>query len=92
MIPWSKVKEIRRLLRQGGITQRKIAEIVGVHKGTVEAIAQGRRQYLKQRRGAKHVSPDVRCPGCGGMTQMPCMVCDRRALKEKAMAKNRSER
>ena len=92
MIPESTVKVIQGLLREG-IPHRKIATWTRVSRGTVSAIAQGRR---KCRRGRPEdlineagTGLFVRCPSCGGLTKMPCMVCDRLILLEKALAKNR---
>lgn len=93
MISDDTVRVIQVFLREGHLTQNAIAKLTGVSKGTVQAIAQGRRKYLQ--RGQEVLTNEaatgliVRCPDCGGMTQMPCMVCDRLSLKEQALAKNR---
>jgi transcriptional regulator with XRE-family HTH domain len=42
MIATTVVDEIRRLLRQGRLSQRKIASRIGVSRGTVNAIALGK--------------------------------------------------
>ena len=75
------VKEIRELLADGSLSQRAIAERIGVSRGTVTAIAQGkRREYrpLKLPADIHFIPPagrPVRCPGCGGLAQMPCLTC-----------------
>lgn len=81
------VDEIRDLLCEGRLSQRKIAERVGVSRGTVNAIARGRRpEYAaRHREPATDFRPPsglpTRCSGCGGMVQMPCLVCQVRAIK-----------
>ena len=72
------VREIRRLLAEGNFSQRKIARLTGVSRGTVGAIASGKRpdyeprSWLKDERPA---GPPRRCPICGGMVHMPCRLC-----------------
>jgi len=75
------VAEVRRLLEEKTHSQRKIARLVGVSRGTVGTIALGRRPDYDLRRslcedeGDEPDSPPERCPGCGGMVQMPCRLC-----------------
>lgn len=88
MLSFCVVDEIKRLLKEGNLSQRKIARQVGVSRGTVHGIAQGRRADYKAQREAKRefvtpVGPPVRCPTCGGMVQMPCLACRVRAMKER---------
>jgi hypothetical protein len=95
MIPVWRVAAIRGLLVEGELSQRKIAERVGVSRGTVAAIALGRRPDYADRRQAGCGSfspagefvppsgPAQRCPGCGGMVQMPCLVCRVRRLQQR---------
>ena len=52
MIATSVVDEIRRLLQEGCLSQRKIAAQIGVSRGTVNAIALGRRAEPLDRRQA----------------------------------------
>lgn len=40
--PDEQIREVKRLLKEGSLTQKAIAEVTGVKKGTVEQIAQGR--------------------------------------------------
>ncbi len=82
------VTEIRRLLAVGGLSQRKIAERMGVCRGTVHAIASGRRpDYEPLPRtddDEESAGPAARCPGCGGMVYLPCRLCRmRRTLAQK---------
>lgn len=87
MIAAAVVDQIRGLLAEGGLSQRRIAQRVGVSRGTVNAVARGRRpDYEIGRRppGADFTPPSgppKRCPGCGGMVQMPCLLCHVRAIR-----------
>ena len=88
MIATGVVEEIRALLAEGELSQRKIAQRVGVSRGTVNAIARGkRRDQAIRRRGcgtdfAVPSGPLRRCPGCGGKVYMPCLLCLVRAIKQ----------
>ena len=88
MIASSVVAEVRRLLAKGHLSQREIARWTGVSRGTVNAIARGKRRDDDTRRHRQDEGfippsgPARRCPGCGGLVQMPCLVCQVRALKE----------
>jgi hypothetical protein len=68
------------------LSHRLIASAAGVCRGTVAAIAAGRGPN-----GQPHGSgngeefqdpagPFERCPGCGGMVNMPCRLCLARSL------------
>ena len=89
MIATALVEEVRRMLREGRASQREIAKRLGVSRGTVNAIALGRRRDDSARRHG-HEEGDFtpptglprRCPGCGGLAQMPCLACYIRAKKE----------
>jgi hypothetical protein len=86
MLAEAVVEKIRDLLAEGGLSQRKIARRLGVSRGTVNAISQGRRpDYSGSGGGEGETFPfpqgvPRRCPGCGGMVQMPCLLCYVRAL------------
>jgi hypothetical protein len=82
------VEQVQQLLGRGKLSHRKIARITGVSRGTIAAIASGKR-CIRPRTIVywedEPVVPDVppqRCPDCGGMVFMPCRVCRTR----KAMA------
>ena len=81
MIRAAVVDEIRRLLGQRRLSQRKIAARIGVSRSTVNAIALGRRADFPARlsRDDRDFTPPsglpARCPGCGGLVQMPCLLC-----------------
>ncbi len=88
MIADAVVSEIRDLLLAGGLSQRKIAQRLGVSRGTVCAIAHGKRPDYAHRRPPNNTfTPPsglpVRCPGCGGMVQAPCLLCHVRAIKSR---------
>lgn len=80
------IDKIRDLLAEGEDSRRKIAQQMGVSRGTVNTIAQGKRPDITCKRVS--VDPDpapfsglpTRCPGCGGMVQMPCLLCHVRSL------------
>jgi hypothetical protein len=87
MIGTEKVAEIRRLLAEGRYSQRRIAAMVGVSRGTVNAIAHGRRKERSRSpngENALFAGPFVRCPGCGGRVRMPCLLCGVRGLVARA--------
>ena len=87
MISFGVVDQIKRLLAEGKLSQRKIARQLGVSRGTVHAIARGKRPDYQSRREDKDdwaapSGPPARCPTCGGMVQMPCLACRVWAVKE----------
>jgi transcriptional regulator with XRE-family HTH domain len=86
MIATATIEQIGELLRSGSLSQRKIARCLGVSRGTVNAIALGKRpDYEARRRRPAHditapSGPFVRCPTCGARAQMPCLACQIRLL------------
>jgi len=87
MITPEAVSEVHRLLIRGQLSQRDIALRVGVSRGTVQAIASGRRRDYPARAhgemndGTAPSGPLRRCPTCGGMVQMPCLLCRVRRMR-----------
>lgn len=83
MLTPGKVMEIRRLLASGNYSQRQVARITGVSRGTVGAIASGRRPDYPLNEPEEDEyptnSPPVRCSGCGGWVYAPCRLCRVRA-------------
>lgn len=80
MIPASIVEEIKRLLAQGKWSSRKIARIMGVSRGSVAAIANGRRPDYEARRREREeesepLGPLGRCSECRAMVHLPCRLC-----------------
>ncbi|HYW78361.1 MAG TPA: helix-turn-helix domain-containing protein [Thermoguttaceae bacterium] len=92
MIAPNTVREILELLAKGVLSQREIARRLGVSRGTVNAIALGRRpdHSARSRQRTKGFTPPtgcpVRCPTCGAKVQMPCLACQVRAMKRRAAA------
>lgn len=87
MIAPSVVNRIKCLLAEGTLSQRKIAGLTGVSRGTVGAIARGNRpdyEAIRKKAGEEApeepAGPPQRCPTCGGMVTMPCRVCRVRKL------------
>ncbi len=83
MIAPSLVEEVKRLLVEGKLSQRKIARRTGVSRGSVAMIAQGKRPDYPPRRDEEDlvpVGPPARCPSCGAMVYQPCRLCRLREL------------
>ena len=80
MLPIALVNEIDSLIHEGALSHRKIAARLGVSRGVVSAIANGRRGLFGQDPLAKYspvapTSPPTRCPTCGYRVYLPCLVC-----------------
>lgn len=91
MIALQTVEEIGRLLAEGKLSQRKIADRTRVSRGTVAAIAAGRladrrppKSSDKQQSRSETADLLQRCPGCGGMVAMPCRLCRTLSIKANA--------
>lgn len=87
MLPPTLVHEVRVLLAQGRLSQRTIARQLGVSRGAVKAISLGKRAGAARRGAhpadaATDADPLERCPGCGGMVKMPCLLCHARWMRE----------
>ena len=85
-LPQEQVDEVRRLLATGQYSQRRIARMSGVSRGTVLAIATDRRpDYLDVPPSEK--PPDLyrrvtdRCPGCGALALLHCLTGHCRACQ-----------
>lgn len=81
------VERIGSLLAAGRMSQREIARFLRISRGTVVAIAHGRRPDYSARsaaalrQGDAVPGPVERCPGCGAMVRMPCLACRLRASR-----------
>ncbi|MEM6797965.1 MAG: helix-turn-helix domain-containing protein [Planctomycetota bacterium] len=78
MLALSVVKEICRLLEEENLSQRKIAKKLGVSRGTVSALATGRRGVHGREpneEADEPVGPPARCGSCGMLVVMPCVYC-----------------
>jgi len=87
MISETSANHVRRLLAQGTLSMRTIARMTGTSRGTVAAIAHGRRrphradQGGSRKQGKEPLGPLERCPECGGLAHAPCRACRiRRAM------------
>ena len=89
MISDERITEVRHLLAEGKLSQRKIAIQTGVSRGTVSAVANGKRPDYKPKPPEDEFDlppgPKGRCGECGGMVYMPCRLCltRKRIAKEK---------
>jgi hypothetical protein len=77
MIAMELVEEITRLLAEGRLSQRSIARLTGVSRGTIGAIASGKRPAPREKPEEEEMptGPPQRCPGCGGYVYLPCRLC-----------------
>lgn len=85
MLTQDVLEEVRGLLAEGLLSQRDIALRVGISRTTVSAIAQGKRPGRQSPFETydlpEPLGPPRRCPTCGGMVFMPCLLCHIRAMK-----------
>jgi hypothetical protein len=93
MISSAKVAEIRALLDAGELSQRQIATLAGVSRGTIGAIASGKRVERLPRPTDEweEEGPIVRCPGCGGKVYAPCRLCRVRDDKQAEIVDRRQQ-
>ncbi len=81
MIARDIVRDIRQMLTEGRLSQRAIAARTGVSRGTILRHRPRKRGDYPPRYIPKdmHFMPPagrpVRCSGCGGLVQMPCLAC-----------------
>jgi transcriptional regulator with XRE-family HTH domain len=93
MIAPQVVADVRRLLTEERLSQRKVARLTGVSRSTIAAIVSGKRpdyellQRLREADWEEPGGPAVRCPGCGHRVYMPCQLC---RLRERLAEKRRS--
>ncbi len=89
MVDLKTVAKVRRLLAAGTRSQRSIAKLTGMSRGTVGAIAAGKwRDPRNSPRLSKNECPELSetpswCPGCGALVYMPCLLCLARSLRQK---------
>lgn len=86
-------KEVERLLIQDQLSQRAIARLLNISRGTVNSIANGRRVESRSN------DPDISCVGgksklgrcrsCGGKAFLPCLLCQVRQLEAQRKAEGR---
>jgi hypothetical protein len=104
MIDQNVIEQIERLLVENKISHRKIAKLTGISRGTIGAIALGRRQVRPKPIVAADEemfdagTPSKRCPRCGAIVRMPCRAChvkkimDTSPTLKKMIYANRAER
>jgi hypothetical protein len=86
MIDAEKVAEIERMLAEQCHSQRTIAAMAHVSRGTVANIAAGRRpdyEALRRRKAEEEglaLGPVGHCTSCGGTVRLPCRLCHVRTL------------
>lgn len=85
MIANETINEVKRLLHDTALSNRKIAARMGVSRGFVDGVANGKITERKERKqeedALEQTGPKQRCPTCGGMVFMPCRLCHVRLLK-----------
>jgi hypothetical protein len=89
MLSQQVIDEARRLLLEGELSQRQIAELLHVSRGTVNALALGQRGSHGRETATAHPIPMriARCRGCGGLVYLPCILCrTRRFIEERQQA------
>jgi hypothetical protein len=90
MIDGHMIRTIRALLAQNCLSKRAIAEVCQVSRTVVDAVARGERMPSESRDATPDTLVEVgvprRCPGCGGMTYMPCRACSVRAWTKRRRA------
>lgn len=91
MLPLKVVEEVKRLLDEKCYSQRQIAKLVQVSRGTVHAIASGKRGLHGREVDAEAEfaeSTPVRCPGCGARVYPPCVLCKAREARDRRLSKS----
>ncbi len=89
MLPLAVIQDIRRLLDEGKLSQRKIAQQLHVSRGTVNAIAVGRRGIFGREPTDEEPMlcqwslPPERCRGCGALVYKPCVLCRARQYRSR---------
>lgn len=98
MINENVVREIERLLALGNLSQKSIAVLTSVSRGSVNAIATGKRQRLQEMNAKREndrfeltqlknfrfpEGPVARCPICGAVVKTPCLACQLKQYQSK---------
>lgn len=82
MIAPSVIDEVLRLLAEGSLSQRRIAQLTNVSRGTVNAVARGKRRAYRCSWSdwEEPAGPLERCSKCGSLATTPCHACRVREL------------
>ena len=96
MLAFAIVKEIRRLLAEGNLSQRKIAQKLGVSRNSVSQIFHGKQRCVQSRATLSFApleptGPAQRCGTCGGMVYMPCWLCHIRTLSAQERSRSAAD-
>ena len=90
-----KIEEVRELLAEGKLSKRGIARVVGLSRGTVDKVAQGKyhpkREYKDSPGGVQTIvlcSEQGVCPKCHSRVYKPnvgwpCLACRAREFRER---------
>ena len=86
VIAIEKERQALRLLAAGRLSQRRIAQVVGIARGTVATL---KRIGHERPRGQTNMllvprppGPIEQCPGCGRLIEMPCLACQAEGHRE----------
>ncbi len=87
MLADAMIDRVCQLLAEGKLSQRKIARLLGISRGTVGSLAKGKRPHVRKTAWMDEElfdpqGPPARCHGCGGMVYHPCHLCRIRRLDE----------
>jgi hypothetical protein len=89
MLSQQVIDEARRLISEGELSQRQIAELLHISRGTVNALALGQRGGHGRETSTAQPMPIriARCRRCGGLVYLPCILCrTRRFIEERHRA------
>jgi hypothetical protein len=91
MLSQQVIDEARRLLFEGQMSQRQIAEQLHISRGTVNALSLGQRGAYGRETATAQPMPIriARCRGCGGLVYLPCILCRTRRFIEERQRANR---
>ena len=84
MLPSHTIKDVRRMLAKQHYSYREIAVLAGVSRSTVAHIAKNNQDPTSAGRtyGDLDSRKLERCKGCGGLVEMPCLLCQARRYRE----------
>ena len=99
-----RIVQIKRLLSDG-YSQREVGRETGVSRSTVNRVATGQRpdcapprygeaeeeeeEDEEEEEFSERCGPVGRCQGCGHLVEMPCLVCQARAVREETLRSRR---